>query len=159
MKRFERSTRISAPLSAVWEFHSDTDGLVALTPGWMNLEIESVRGPDGEPDPPILEAGAVIDASVRPFGKGPRQRWVSEITEREQTEGTAYFTDVMAEGPFPEWEHTHLFYADGDETILRDRVEFELPFGPLGKLGEPFAPLGFEPFFRFRHRRTRSLLE
>jgi ligand-binding SRPBCC domain-containing protein len=159
MDTYERSVRVRAPFDDVWDFHSDESGLVALTPDWMRMEIEAVRGPDGEPDPEVLDAGSVVESSVRPFDIGPRQMWVSEISARERTGGSAYFQDVMAEGPFPEWEHTHLFYADGDETIVRDRVRYELPGGSLGRAVGPLGVVGFEPFFRYRHRRTRALLE
>jgi len=159
MTTYERSVRVFAPMDRVWEFHSTERGLEALTPGWMNLRVEEVRGPDGEPDPEVLEAGARIRSSIRPFGIGPRQEWVSEIVAREHREGSAYFRDVMADGPFREWTHTHLFYADGETTLLRDSVEYELPLGALGRAAGPFAKIGFEPLFRHRHRKTRELLE
>ena len=159
MARYERSVRVRAPLADVWEFHSTADGLVALTPDWMGLEIEDVRGPDGERDPAVLGTGSVIRSSVRPFDVGPRQTWLSEIVTREHEGGSAYFRDVMSDGPFEEWTHTHLFYADGGETIVRDCVEYELPFGALGRAAGPFAVVGFEPMFRYRHRRTKALLE
>jgi len=158
MDTYERSVRIAAPLSEVWEFHSTEAGLVALTPDWMRLEVEDVRGPDGEPDPELLEAGSRLRCSVRPLGIGPRQRWTSEIVEREESEGAAYFRDVMHDGPFPEWEHTHSFFEDGEGTLLRDRVQYELPLGALGRAVGPAAVVGFEPMFRFRHRRTKELL-
>jgi len=159
MPVYERSVRVNAALDTVWEFHSTERGLVALTPDWMRLRIESVRGPDGEPDPAVLEAGSVVRSSVRPFGLGPRREWVSEIVARERSEGCAYFRDTMTDGPFREWTHTHLFYADGDATLARDRVAYELPFGALGRTVGPLAKVGFEPMFRHRHRTTRELLE
>ena len=159
MATYERSVRVFAPFEEVWEFHSTEKGLVDLTPEWMNLRVESARGPDGEPDPDVLEAGSVLRSSVRPFGVGPRQEWVSEITERDHQGGSAYFRDVMTDGPFDEWEHTHLFYADGNSTRITDHVEYEFPFGPLGRAVAPFSVVGFEPMFRYRHKRTRELLE
>ncbi|WP_247009013.1 SRPBCC family protein [Halorientalis litorea] len=159
MAVYERRTRVAAPFEDVWEFHSQISGLDALTPGWMNLEIESVTGPDGEADPEILEAGARAESSVRPFGVGPRQQWTSVITERESGDGTAMFRDTMEGGPFAEWEHTHSFYADGDGTVVHDHVEYQLPFGPLGRMLGPLAVVGLEPMFRFRHRKTKELLE
>lgn len=159
MAVYERRTRVAAPFEDVWEFHSQISGLDALTPGWMNLEIESVTGPDGEADPEILEAGARAESSVRPFGVGPSQQWTSVITERESGDGTAMFRDTMEGGPFAEWEHTHSFYADGDGTVVHDHVEYQLPFGPLGRMLGPLAVVGLEPMFRFRHRKTKELLE
>lgn len=159
MPTYTRSSRVVAPFEDVWDFHSDERGLVALTPGWMNLDIESVRGPGGDPEPDVLEAGAVVESSVRPFGVGPRQSWVSEITARERSDGAAYFRDVMSDGPFRRWVHTHMFYADGETTIVRDRVEYELPLGSVGDALGPLAVVGFGPMFRYRHRKTRELLE
>jgi ligand-binding SRPBCC domain-containing protein len=38
-------------------------------------------------------------------------------------------------------------------------VEYALPFGALGDAVGPLARVGLEPMFRYRHRRTRELLE
>lgn len=159
MPVYERRTRVRAPLEAVWNFHSNVSGLEALTPDWLRLRIESVIGPDGRSDPDVLEAGSQVTLSLRPFGTGPRQRWTSIIRERERTDGAAYFRDEMVRGPFETWVHTHTFYADGDETIVRDRVEYEFPFGPLGRAASPLSRVGFEAMFRDRHRRTKAHLE
>jgi ligand-binding SRPBCC domain-containing protein len=155
MAVYQRETRVRAPLEDIWEFHSSVGGLTALTPGWMNLRVESVVGPDGRPDPDVLERGSRLRLSVCPLDAGPRQRWVSEITAREDRGDVASFRDEMVDGPFREWEHTHLFYRDGAETLLRDRVEYESPLRPA----DPLLRAGFEPMFRHRHRRTRELLE
>jgi len=159
MQTYTRRTRVAAPLSEVWAFHSRTEGLEALTPGFLNLEVGTVRGPDGERDLELLVEGSKIEMSLRPFGVGSRQRWVSRITERERRDGRAWFRDEMVGGPFPHWEHTHTFFADGDETVIEDRVEYELPLGPLKDVFGPLGIVGFEPMFRDRHRRTREELE
>ena len=159
MHTYERSVRVGAPFEAVWSFHSSESGLEALTPSWMQLRVDSVTGPDGEPDPEELDTGSTVRASIQPFGLGPRQEWVSDIVARERDEGSGYFRDVMRDGPFREWEHTHLFFADNDSTVIRDRIAYELPLGPLDRLFGPLAIVGFEPMFRYRHRRTRTLLE
>lgn len=158
---YERTTRVAAPLSEVWSFHSRVDGLKKLTPGFMNLRVEALRGPDGDllaPEAVLLE-GSELDLSMRPFGVGPRQHFTSRIVTREEGEGSAWFRDVMTDGPFDRWEHTHIFYADDGETILRDRLAYELPLGILGDLANPFAVVGFDPMFRMRHRETKRLLE
>jgi ligand-binding SRPBCC domain-containing protein len=159
MATYRRQTSIDAPFERVWDFHSSIDGLEALTPGFVNLEIERVIGPDGEPDPEILEAGSRISMSVRPFGVGPRRRFVSVIVDRSREDGAGAFRDVMEGGPFAEWEHTHRFFADGDRTRLVDRIEYRLPGGPLGEAVSPLGRIGLAPMFRKRHRRTKRLLE
>jgi len=159
MATYRRETRVRAPLEPVWEFHSRIEGLEALTPGFMNLRVERVVGPDGERDPGVMTAGSRVETSVRPFGVGPRRRVDSVIRERERGDGVARFVDEMETGPFPEWRHTHAFFADGDATVVRDRVDYALPGGPVGRAVSPLGWLGFEPMFRYRHRRTRGLLE
>jgi len=164
MPTYRRTTRVPAPIAEVWAFHSTIDGLRALTPDWMNLRIAGVEGPDGEPDPTVLTEGAQIRMSMQPFGVGPEQRWVSRIVDREPdgetpVEESAQFVDDMVGGPFRRWEHTHAFYADGDETLLVDTVSYRLPLGPLGDAAGPFAKIGFEGMFRDRHRRTVAHFE
>lgn len=159
MDTYERASRVRAPLDRVVKFHSTPDGLEALTPSLLDLRVESVTGPDGEPDPDVLETGSTIRSSIGPLGILPRQRWVSEIVDRQVGDDVAGFTDVMNDGPFPHWRHTHRFFADGEDTVVYDRVEYELPGGPIGRALGPCGIVGFEPMFRYRHRRTRELLE
>jgi ligand-binding SRPBCC domain-containing protein len=159
MATYQRETWVDAPLEDVWEFHSTIEGLEKLTPEYMHLDVHEVVGPDGRSDPEVLEAGTRIRMSIQPFGVGPRQDWTSLITERAEWEGAAMFHDVMEEGPFPTWEHTHRFFADDGGTVVSDRVEYELPGGPLGKAASPLGWVGFEPMFRGRHRTTKQLLE
>ncbi|MXV62367.1 cyclase [Natronorubrum sp. JWXQ-INN-674] len=164
MPSYDRRTTIDAPLADVWQFHSGIEALEAVTPDWMGLRVESVMGPVGDLDPGRLDAGTEISLSIRPFGAGPRQYWTSLITERERGDGAAYFRDRMIRGPFAHWEHTHAFYADGDRTLLRDHVEYELlpDRGGLGRVNDvvsPFSRIGFETMFRARHRETKARLE
>ncbi len=163
MPSYERETIVQAPLDEVWEFHATVSGLEALTPEWMGLRVETVIGPDGEPDPDRLEAGSEIELSMHPFGIGPRQHWTSVITERDRTDGTAYFRDEMVHGPFDRWVHTHTFFADGEQTVLRDHIDYELPLverlGGLGDVTLPVSQAGFEGMFRQRHQTTKALLE
>jgi ligand-binding SRPBCC domain-containing protein len=156
MAVYERSTVVSAPLEDVWDFHSTVDGLLALTPDWMNMRVEGVRGPGGEPDPEVLGAGAEIDMAVRPLGVAPRQSWTSRIVERAHEGGSAYFRDEMRDGPFGRWLHTHRFESVNGGTRITDHVEYELE-RPLGVLSA-FAWPGFEAMFVYRHRQTRAKL-
>ena len=158
MASYERETVVKAPLDRVWEFHSSVDGLEALTPDFMHLEVQSVVGPDGEPDPEVLEAGSRVHVSTRPFGVGPEQAWTSVIVERRGDAESAMFRDVMEDGPFDRWEHTHRFLAEGEGTRVVDHVEYQLPGGGVGRVLSPLGWLGLEPMFRERHRRTRKLL-
>lgn len=158
MSLYTRSTVIDASLDAVWDFHSRIDGLITVTPDWLNLQIDAVVGPEGEPNPQLLEVDTRISLSIRPFGIGPRISWTSLITDRQTGDGTREFTDVMENGPFETWIHTHRFVERGDHTRLTDRVEYSFPFGPFQKLSGVAWP-GFELMFRDRQRRTRAVFQ
>lgn len=167
MPDFRRSTTIDAPLDRVWSFHTRIDGLTALTPAFVRLEVEDVSHPDGPGDPEDLVAGTVITLSARPFDVGPRQCAAVEILDRDRGPGRAHFTDALREGPLSRWQHTHRFYGDDEETTLLDRVEYELPDAPLPAGGQravrpvldpPFRA-GLRMVFAQRHRQTRRLLE
>jgi ligand-binding SRPBCC domain-containing protein len=66
---------------------------------------------------------------VRPLGFP--QRWTSEITEWDPP---AKFVDEQRKGPYRSWHHEHTFRAVDGGTEIRDRVEYALPFGPLGRI-------------------------
>ena len=156
MVEFERRTRVEAPFESVWDFHDGIDGLVALTPAFLDLRVEAVRGPEGEPDPDVLEVGAEVDLSMRPVGVGPRIGWTSRITEREHTQEAAHFRDVMVDGPFRRWDHTHRFRSLDGATLVIDHVEYAPPLSPVAV---PFSQTGLRLMFGERHRRLRNLLE
>lgn len=153
---FQRTTVVDAPLDDVWAFHSTIDGLRAVTPSWSGLSIDSVVGPDGDQDPETLEVGTSIEMWVRPLGTLPGPGWTSEITRRDRDDHSARFRDVMVDGPFETWEHTHHFLAVENRTVIYDHIEFCLP-PPLKPL-EPIMDAGLRILFAYRHFRTRSLL-
>lgn len=154
---YERRSRVSVPLERVWAFHVDPRGFERLTPDWVRLRVDRVESPREETDE-IVE-GTRVAASVRPLGVGPRRGGVTEFVARHRSERRAVLVDRAVDGPLPRWEHTHEFVAleDGG-TELRDRVEYALPGGPIGRLLDPAAKAGLALAFRYRHRRTRELL-
>jgi hypothetical protein len=63
-----------------------------------------------------------------------------------------YFRDVMAKGHFRSFEHEHLFEpTDDGSTLMRDRLHFAAPLGPLGRLAETFVLRAY--FTRFLRER------
>ena len=61
-------------------------------------------------------------------------RWRTRI---EVWEPPRRFVDVQVRGPYSLWEHTHEFEEDGSgATVIRDRVRYSIPFGPLGEIAD-----------------------
>jgi len=155
MAEFERSVLVDAPLETVWEFHSTVDGLLELTPSWLSPTIVAVRGPDGRPNPAVLEVGTEITIGVRPLGRLPGGTWTARITDRRVGDDHAVFRDEMVAGPFEHWEHTHRFTRVGTRTRIVDAVAYTAPVAAASPLVGPVLTL----FFWYRHRRTRAVLE
>lgn len=48
------------------------------------------------------------------------------------------FTDIMLKGTFKSFKHQHIFNQEGKSIIMTDILEFESPFGIIGKLFNHF---------------------
>lgn len=45
-----------------------------------------------------------------------------------------YFVDEMEEGKFTNFKHEHFFEEENGVTIMTDKLQYETPFGIIGKL-------------------------
>ncbi len=147
MTVFERSFTVSAPLHEVAAFHDDPVSLVAITPPPARVAVQRF-------DKPVRAGSRVIfRLGVGPFGV----IWDGTIVEHVDQ---LYFRDVQTRGPFGAWSHTHSFTVEAGGTRVNDRVEYEPPFGLLGKLLDPFVVRpSLAYLFNYRAKKTRQLLE
>ncbi|MFP4633188.1 MAG: SRPBCC family protein [Halobacteriales archaeon] len=161
MSSLEVEGYVDAPIERVWTFHSSVEGLEALTPGIMGLEVREVRDAGGRriQRSEELDVGYTIDMRLSPLGLWPSVDWTARITGKQENRGSAWFEDEMVEGPFESWRHRHVFTSEGGGTRIRDEVEYELPrwffLGRGSSLVEPQMKL----VFRGRHRLLRRMLE
>ena len=157
MPTSQRTSLIDAEYETVWNFYDRVDELELLTPDWMGLRVARVIGPDGRSDPDGYLPGTEIHLELRPVERLPASEWVVEITDREVSDGRAYFVDeqVGDRGPYGEWRHTHRFADLGDATMLHDRIEYRVP----GAGSLPLATPLLAGMLWYRHRKTRALLE
>ena len=143
MKLFKSSFRISCALERVWEFYTDVHHLKVVTPKELDLNV--------------------LDYSSRKFTQGTefriegkllfqRREWHSVITSIRPYE----YVDIMLSGPFKRWKHVHKFRYDieQNQTEVVDEVEFELPYGLVGKMLEGFATNQLRKIFDHRRRIT-----
>lgn len=73
------------------------------------------------------------EVTWRAWHFGVPLRMTSRITEME---APVFFVDEQVKGPFRRFRHVHEFSEDSDGTVMVDRIEFEAPFGPMGRLVE-----------------------
>lgn len=66
---------------------------------------------------------------------GVRFTMTSRVTAFERPHR---FVDEQIRGPFRSFRHEHVFEPDDDDAgcVMIDRIRFEAPFGPLGRLVE-----------------------
>jgi ligand-binding SRPBCC domain-containing protein len=62
---------------------------------------------------------------------GIRRRLTVKVTEFEKPR---IFTDEMIEGVFESFKHKHEFLPEGNATLMRDTLSWEMPFGVFGKI-------------------------
>ncbi len=100
----------------VFTFFGDPRNLEAITPPWLRFAITHL------PEVPLRE-GADIRYRLRVHGVPIR--WKTLISAWEPP---YRFVDEQVRGPYRRWVHTHTFEARGDDTLVRDHVEY----APLG---------------------------
>jgi hypothetical protein len=143
----ERTQVVAAPIDRAFAFFQDPQNLGRITPLWIDFEILRV---DGTP----LAQGTRIEYRIRWLGVP--QRWTAEIAEYDPPHR---FVDIQVRGPYRSWRHEHIFEPIADGTRVHDRVQYELPFGPLGHIAHALVVRGqLERIFAYRAQAVERLL-
>lgn len=89
-----------------------------------------------------------------------RVSWVARITEFVWH---SHFCDEQVRGPFEFFRHRHGMRPEIQQgrmgTQLTDEVEFSLPLGSVGHLGDRVVHRQMEQMFRNRQERLPAILE
>lgn len=119
MTALSNSVRIDAPPEEVWSVLASLDALERYDPGVVRSEIVTdVR--DGR--------GAARRCDLKPGG------WFKErVSEWEPCESLSFelFECTL---PVRRLKHRYTLTQEGTATIVRQQMEYELKFGPVGKL-------------------------
>lgn len=139
-REFVRRVRVPVPVNELFAWHERPGAFSRLSPPWDT--------------PTVLEhTGGIRDGArvVLRVNAGPvPTTW--RIEHRDYIENRQ-FVDVLTEGPFARFVHTHRFSADGPTaSILEDHIEYALPAGALGDLfGHGYAEETLSRVFAYRH--------
>ncbi|HAY3539220.1 SRPBCC family protein [Elizabethkingia anophelis] len=134
-----REQQLNCNIEEVWDFFSSPLNLSKITPQDMKFTVLSDLK-----NTPIYE-GMEIDYLVSPVLGIPLQ-WKTRITQVNYQKS---FTDLQAKGPYRYWNHYHEFIENDKGVLMKDSVDYELPFGLLGKLAHSL----------FVHKRLKSIFE
>jgi ligand-binding SRPBCC domain-containing protein len=123
MRRLERHQVLPGRPEDVFPFFADARNLERITPPWLGFRVVTPGAID-------MGAGTLIEYRLR-LHRVP-VRWLTRI---EAWEPPDRFVDAQVRGPYRAWRHEHRFALTPDgATLMRDRVDYELPLGPLGSL-------------------------
>lgn len=137
---FRRSVSLPVSVETLFAWHERPGAFQRLSPPWDQAKVVEHMGGirDG--------ARVVLEVPTGPI----KTRWVIEHRDYQKNR---QFRDIMQEGPFARFDHTHSFFADSATTsTLEDHIEYELPLGPIGDLaGGWYAGRTLDQVFRYRH--------
>ncbi len=146
--RFVKEGVIKATPERVFAFHELPDAFERLIPPWENARI--LQKAD------ISQLGSRAIVEFRILGLF-RERWVAEHTVYDPPRS---FEDIQVSGPFKNWRHRHIFEPHFEGAMMRDEIDFGLPFGWLGDIAVKYAVLRkLEKMFDYRHAVTRKWCE
>jgi ligand-binding SRPBCC domain-containing protein len=142
----ERSQLIPASADEVFAFFSDPGNLARITPPGLRFRIRGER-------PVRLAAGSRIEYRIA--WSLATLRWVTRILAWDPPRA---FVDEQERGPYRRWVHSHAFTPQAGGVCMDDRVEYELPFGPLGRLVHALVVRRqLEEIFDYRRRTIEEL--
>ena len=148
MKSFEQSFKVNCNIDKVWNFYTNIKHLEIVTP--PNLKLKIIESSNNQ----IVE-GLITTISGRLVLYN--SKWNSKISLVDTSKHM--YIDEMVKGPFKKWKHIHIFSEIGkNQTVVTDKIEFELPFFLFGKLMEGYVENNLKKIFEFRKIQTVNKL-
>lgn len=148
MYYFEKSVIIDCPVEKAFVFHSDTSNLKKISPPSIKVDILKIDLP--------LKLNSVVELRVTQFGFFS-SLWRVMLAEFNEF---SVIGDLQLKGPFKYWYHRHCFEEKEGKTLMTDKLEYDLPFGVVGKIAHAlFIRKMIAGQFDFRHKKTKEVLE
>jgi len=154
---------VPVSIDEVWSFMKDPANLAKMTPSKFGTSVD-FQGP--------LLNGTRAQIKISVLGV-PLISWVAAFSDVLDSGNQRQFVDTQERGPFAFWKHRHLFEAGSEwvegkrsgskvrlekpGTWIRDRVEYEVPAGPIGDLMDRIRiRRELEKLFAYRHEKLRE---
>lgn len=170
-QRFETSQWVPLPVELVFLFFANPSNLPHLMPAKLHMRIEDMRLQAPPARPPASDlagrftgelAGEGSEIMIRfsPSRWLPtRVRWTARITEFAWN---SHFCDEQIQGPFASFRHCHGTRPEVrkgvDGTLVTDEIDYVLPFGFIGHLGDALVRRQLAQSFAQRQKRLPEIL-
>ena len=118
-----QSQEVPISLSESWEFFSKPENLNEITPPDLEFRITS-----GKPEP--MHDGQIVTYKIR---VAPLI-WNTWVTEIKGVIPEKQFIDEQRSGPYKFWHHLHEFEKTANGTLIKDKINYSLPFGLFGNI-------------------------
>jgi len=150
MKHFYHEFEVDCDIDKVWKFYTNIGHLEVISPDEIKLILTHCSDEILKKDSVACFSGKLIINA----------NWCSRITFFEKYE----YVDEMVrnenrEPPFKIWKHRHTFKElNYRKTRVIDQIQFELPYGFLGKVLESFILFKISNIFKHRKLMTIEYL-
>lgn len=146
MATYMKKSFINCSKEQLFDFHLNTQNLAEITPKDIKLDLLTHNFTPKQSSTLEIKSTKYFIPTY----------WKIEILKLERP---CILIDKALESPFKSWIHQHRFEEIDGKTQLTDIIDFEMPFGLIGKLIEPFILKDLEKMFTFRHEKTKQILE
>jgi ligand-binding SRPBCC domain-containing protein len=138
-----REQQLNCNIETAWKFFSSANNLSEITPKDMKFIVLTEFENDE------IYEGMTIDYYVSPLF-GVKMKWQTEII---QVDFQKSFTDFQKKGPYKLWHHHHEFIENENGVLMKDTVDYELPFGFLGEIAHAvLVKKKLENIFNYRYK-------
>ena len=144
--KLKMETLVPGNMETVFDFFSNAENLERITPPELGFKILNSL-------PIEMKQGTLIDYRIRLFGIP--LKWQSLISKWEPQK---QFVDEQLKGPYAKWIHTHSFEATDNGILMRDEINYRLPFFPFGEIMLPVVRLQLKRIFSYRTKRIKELI-
>lgn len=142
----ERTQFIPRPRAEVFSFFSEAENLERITPPFLHFSVLTAA-------PIELRKGTLIDYRLTLMAIPFRWRTRIDVFEPEHR-----FVDLQLQGPYRLWRHLHEFEEVPGGTSMFDRVEYEVPLGPIGELARVlFIKRTLDKIFNYREQTIANI--
>ncbi len=147
MTVIKKSVAIIASAETVFNFHTNPQNLLKITPSFVKVKLESYTQ---------AGLGQEIKLSIKSMGLPERKSHIRFF----EYDFPFRLSDMQLKGPFKSMKQIREFVFDGKQTIMTDTFIYELPFGIIGRVVDMlFFRRITENMFDYRQQRTKELIE